>query len=281
MISLQLDGFRKVRGITTIEECCRSPATCKSPETPGRRRRSGGGRSCGCGQGWRPGGTRLAMTYQYQVRDPLGNVYNGSIEAASPTTPRNNCARRLQIIDSTVRRRRRGAVRPDQQERDHLRHLPVGDHGHYRNHALRRAGRHPRQEQNPTLRRVLDEIKTAVEEGDDYSTAWPGTPSSSTARTSPWSRPARPRVRSDRCWNASPTRCAGIGEPQQVRSAMTYPGVMMAVAIGVTIFLLITFFPSSCRCSNPAAASSPSPPSSLMTVSDVAALLVSVAGLRS
>ena len=129
------------------------------------------------------------MNYQYSVRDPLGHVLNGRLDAASRRTPPSSFNRRLPGA-GPGRGRRRGAVRqPRFPQRHHLRHGPACDHGRYGDHALRGGGRDPRAGAEPGPASGAGDFKDA----------------SSPARISPWLWPAFPKFRQD-------LRLAGQGQ---------------------------------------------------------------------
>ena len=115
------------------------------------------------------------MTYQYRVRDPMGNIHTGSIEAAigrgrHPATP----PRRLPGARTRRGRRRRRRLFPRRvsKKRPDLRHQPVGDHGRYGHHALDGPGGHRRAgDQSHAAARCSKDLKEAVEGGEDFSAA--------------------------------------------------------------------------------------------------------------
>ena len=93
---------------------------------------------------------------------------------------------------------------PDPQVRPDLCHQPIGDHGRYRHHDFRSAGQHMQQEQNPTMRKVLSELKRSVEAGDDFSSALSQHPKCSTKPTFRSSEPAKRPVSWGKCSIALP-----------------------------------------------------------------------------
>ena len=171
------------------------------------------------------------MTFQYRVRDPLGNIARGTLEAAS-------------------RRGRRAATPP--------RRLPgPRDRGRTATAACSRAASRKNeiiyvtsqlaimvdtgitlsaalagiveQEDNPTLRKVLADLKRRGRGGRGFlRRPWPAIPNCSTRPTSRWSRPARRPARWARCSNASPATSARRSKPA-ARSARPWPipAVMM------------------------------------------------------
>lgn len=212
------------------------------------------------------------MTYQYQVRDPLGNVYNGSIDAASAD-------------EATQQLRRDGfqVVQVEESDGDDeglfgriskneiiyatAQLAIMVDTGITLSAAL---GGIMAQEQNPTLRKVLGEIKTDVEEGDDFSTALARHPKFfdrtyvSLVKASEATGSLGPMLE-----RIASTLRKELESRNKVRSAMTYPGVMMAVAIGVTIFLLTYILPKFVPLFKSRGAKLPKPTQFMMAVSDV------------
>lgn len=100
------------------------------------------------------------------------------------------------------------------------------------------------QEQHPTLKSVLSDIKTAVEGGDDFSTALARHPkyfnttyvalvraSESTGTLGSMLERIAQYLRRD------------VETRGKVKAAMAYPMVMAVAAVGVTIFLLAYIFP--------------------------------------
>ena len=154
------------------------------------------------------------MSYQYRVRDSMGNTHTGNIEAAS-------------VEDATQQLRRDGfqvleldeagddGLFPRRISRSDLIYVTsqlaiMVDTGITLSTAL---GGIVEQEPNPTLRRVLKDLKEAVDGGTDFSTALAKYPKTSTRPTSPWSRRARPRARWAPCSTASPPTCARNWRP--------------------------------------------------------------------
>ncbi len=186
------------------------------------------------------------MNYQYRVRDPMGNTHTGSVEAAS-------------VEDATQQLRRDGfqVLELDEADDDGLFPRRISkndliyvtsqlaimvDTGITLSTAL--AGI-VEQETNPTLRRVLKDLKEAVEGGAGLLRG-PG-PLSEILRQD--LRLAGQGQRGHRL--AGPDARAHRHLPAQgswrpaARSARRWPipTVMMVVATGVTIFLLTYILP--------------------------------------
>ena len=100
------------------------------------------------------------------------------------------------------------------------------------------------QEQNPGLRRVLKDLKDAVESGEDFSSALARFPKLfdktyvSLIKASEATGSLGPMLERIATYLRKEAESRG-----KVRAAMAYPGVMMVLATGVTIFLLTYILP--------------------------------------
>ncbi|MCS7306741.1 MAG: type II secretion system F family protein [Thermoguttaceae bacterium] len=187
------------------------------------------------------------MKFVYRVRDPLGKVHEGQLEAGS-------------LEDAAQQLRRDGFYVLDLQEAEvvELGLLPrrvskqeliyfttqlalMVDTGIPLAAAI---GGILEQETNPTLRKVLGALKRDIEAGEDFSTALEKHPKLF----------GRTYVALVKASEASGTlgpmldRIAGylrkeLETRSKVRAAMAYPMVMLGLAIGVTIFLLTYILP--------------------------------------
>lgn len=190
------------------------------------------------------------MDYDYRVRDPSGGVLQGTIEAAS-------------VEDASQQLRRDGFTVLNVEESDDA---GSGGPGLF----ARRISRQDiiymtsqlaimidtgislsvalqgiiEQEQNPSLRHVLNDIKSGVESGDDFSTALSRHPkyfdttyvalvraSESTGTLGEMLDRIATYLRND------------LETRSKVKAAMAYPAIMAVAAVGVTIFLLAYIFP--------------------------------------
>lgn len=212
------------------------------------------------------------MTYQYKVRDPLGNVLEGTVDAVSSD-------------DATQRLRRDG-----------FQVLHVEDADSEGVVFARRVRKHEiisvtqqlavmvdtgvalataldgviEQEQNPTLRRILSEVKNAVEGGDDFSVALARHPKLfdktyvslvKASETTGSMGPMLDRI-SSYLRKEMETR-------SKVRAAMAYPAVMMVLAVHVTIFLLTFVLPKFTPLFNRRGIKLPKPTIIMMTISSL------------
>lgn len=125
------------------------------------------------------------------------------------------------------------------------------------------------QEQNPTLRRVLTELRTAVEAGEDFSTALARYPKYfdhtyvSLIRVSEATGSLAEML--DRI--AIYLR-KQLDTRNKVRAAMAYPAVMLVMAVCVTIFLLTWVLPKFTPIFETRNMELPTPTRVLMTASD-------------
>src|SRR5207247_11131002 len=125
------------------------------------------------------------------------------------------------------------------------------------------------QEQNPTLRRVLGDLKSAVESGEDFSTALARYPKL-------FDKTYVSLVRSSEATGLLGEMLDRIAAYQRkdlemrgkVRAALAYPSVMLVMAIGVTIFLLTFVLPKFTPLFNRQGVQLPKPTLFMMAISD-------------
>ena len=212
------------------------------------------------------------MAYQYRVKDPLGNVLEGNLEAGS-------------VEEATQQLRRDGFSVLEVQEGDGA-VAPLFPRRIRKNDVIYKTSQLAimvdtgitlsaaldgicQQEQNPTLKRVLDDLKKSVEAGQDFSTALARHPKL-------FDRTYVSLVRSSEATGSLGTmldRIAGYLRKEletrgKIRAAMAYPAVMLVMAIGVTIFLLSYVLPKFTPLFTRQGAKLPLPTKIMMTVSD-------------
>ena len=113
------------------------------------------------------------MNYQYRVRDPMGNIHTGTRRGRQPSrTPRSNSAATASRCSNSTRPTTSGLF-PRRVSSNDIIYVTsqlaiMVDTGITLSTAL--AGI-VEQETNPTLRRVLGDLKDAVEGGEDFSAA--------------------------------------------------------------------------------------------------------------
>ena len=212
------------------------------------------------------------MTFQYRVRDPLGNAIDGSIEAKSLEDATQQLRRDgFQILELDEAADGTGLLAKRISKNDVI-YLTsqlaiMVDTGITLSAAL--AGI-VEQEDSPSLRRVLRELNEAVEGGEDFSVALARHPKMfdktyvSLVKASEASGSLGPML--DRIADYLRKEVETRGK---VRAAMAYPGVMMVMAFGVTIFLLTYILPKFTPLFESKGTDLPGPTLLMMTVSDV------------
>ena len=125
------------------------------------------------------------------------------------------------------------------------------------------------QEENPTLKRVLGELQSAVESGEDFSTALSKHPKLfnktyvSLIRASEATGTMAEMLERIAGYLRKETETVG-----RVRAALAYPAVMLVVATGVTIFLLTYVLPKFAPLFNRPGAKLPGVTKFMMVASD-------------
>jgi type IV pilus assembly protein PilC len=230
------------------------------------------------------------MTFEFRVRDPLGNVHQGTLDA--PT-----------LDDASQQLRRDGFQVLQLEEADDSEALfsprvsrneiiyttaqlaVMVDTGITLSDAL--AGV-VEQEENLSLKKVLADLKTSVEGGEDFSAALARHPKL-------FDRTYVSLVRASEATGSLGEmleRITGylrkeVETRSKVRAAMAYPAVMMVFALGVTIFLLTYILPKFTPLFKSKGAELPLPTRIMMAASGVvldywylwtAALIALVAG---
>ena len=211
------------------------------------------------------------MTYQYRARDPRGNTIEGNLQAAS-------------VEEATQQLRRDGFQVVDIQEGDEgLSLFPkrvtkneiiyvtaqlaiMVDTGITLSSAL---GGIVEQETNPTLRKVLADLRDAVEGGEDFSTALGRHPHL-------FDKTYRALVKASEASGTLGAMLDRISEylrkqmetRGKVRAAMAYPMVMLVLACGVTIFLLTYILPKFTPLFKSRGTALPAPTRIMMATSD-------------
>lgn len=188
------------------------------------------------------------MTFHYVARDPMGNVLEGDVDAATEDAAQEQLRRDgltvmelsgensgLQLKILAPRVRRQDIIYTTTQLG-----LMV-ETGITLSAALATIAS---AEKNPTWRATLEALRESVEAGDDFSTALSRHPkyfdetyvslvraSESTGSLGEMLETIATYLRRD------------FDTRQKVRSAMAYPCVMMVMAVGIVIFLLVWVFP--------------------------------------
>jgi len=189
----------------------------------------------------------MSITFQYSARDTLGNVHSSSVEAVS-------------VEEATQQLRGDGLHVTEIEEADDdlssltARRITKNDiiyttsqlaimveTGTTIAHALSTIAE---QETSPRLRAVLQDLKNSVEAGEDLSVALARHPKQFDETYVSLIRASE----STGTMGEMLDRIAGYMSKEKetlgkVRSALAYPGCMMVMSIGVTIFLLVYILP--------------------------------------
>lgn len=186
------------------------------------------------------------MAFQYRVRDPLGNMIEGTLDAASQDEAQQQLRRDgFQVLDLR-QDDDAGELFPRLVRKNDIIYTTAQlavmvDTGIALSDAL--AGI-LQQEANPTLRKLLQDLKDSVEGGEAFSAALARHPryfdktyislikaSEATGTLGPMLERIAGYLRKE------------VDTRGKVRAAMAYPMVMLVVAVGVSIFLLTYVLP--------------------------------------
>lgn len=186
----------------------------------------------------------MSLTFQYRAKDSLGVEHDGtvnapSLEAASQQLRRDGL-QVLEIDEETGGLLPRGVSKNEIIYVTNQLAVMVGT-GISLATALAGISE---QETNPTLRKILTELRTAVEGGDDFSSALAQYPKQ-------FDRTYVSLIKASEATGSLGEMLERISHylrkevetRGKVRAAMAYPGVMMVLATGVTIFLLTFILP--------------------------------------
>ena len=166
----------------------------------------------------------MSITFQYRVRDSLGKIVDGQLEADGADEAAQQL-RRQGFAVLELDERDDGGLFPRRvtQERDRLYDQPIGRHGRYGDHALDGARRHhvARSESDAPPRADRFEGRPSKREKISPPPC-PNIPSCSTRPTSRWFGPAKRPARSARCSIGSPPIFARNSK-RAARSARPWP----------------------------------------------------------
>ncbi len=211
------------------------------------------------------------MTYQYRARDTIGGIVSGSIESASLDEAKDQLRRDGLHVLEIDEADDEGLI-PARVSKTDLIYVTsqlaiMVETGITLSQALSGI---VEQETNPTLRRVLNDLKESVEGGQDFSTALARHPRYfdntyvSLVKASEVTGSLGPML----------DRIAGYLRKEaetrgKVLAAMAYPTVMMFMATGVTIFLLTYIMPKFAPLFKSRGTKLPRPTLIMMTLSQV------------
>jgi type IV pilus assembly protein PilC len=184
--------------------------------------------------------------YQFRLRDLTGDIRSGTLEAesveAATAKLREPGVQILEVEEAVAE----GGLFPRRVSKQELIYLTsqlaiMVDTGITLSAAL---GGILQQEENPTLKKILADLKNSVENGDDFSTALARYPRL-------FDKTFISLVKASEATGMLGTMLERIAvylrkeleTRGKVRAAMAYPAVMMFVATNVTIFLLTYILP--------------------------------------
>lgn len=192
----------------------------------------------------------MTTTFEYRARDNAGNLRQGSLEADSVEDATQRIRRDglqvLKVVDADEAAATSGGLFARRITRQEIIYTTsqlaiMVETGISLTTAL---GSIIEQEQNPSLRQLLDDIKSSVESGEDFSGSLARHPkyfdstyvalvraSESTGTLGEMLERISQYLRKD------------LETRSKVKAAMAYPCVMAVAAISVTIFLLAYIFP--------------------------------------
>ncbi len=186
------------------------------------------------------------MNFQYQVRDPLGRVHDGTIDAATPDEATQLLRRDGFQVLSLNESNSGDSLFPRRITRREILYMTsqlavMVDTGITLSAALDGISE---QEENPTLQKLLCDLKSRVEAGDDFSKAL-------AVHSKYFDRTYVALIRASEqtgTLGEMLERIAAYSQKEmemrgKVRGAMAYPAVMLVVATGVAVFLLTYILP--------------------------------------
>ncbi len=211
------------------------------------------------------------MTFEYTARDPLGRLIEGTLDVSNRDMAMQNLRRDgfqiLKIEESDDG----GSLFPRRVKRSDIVYFTsqlaiMVQTGIKLSEALNGIAD---QEDNPTLKSILLELKGAVESGEDFSTALSRFPKH-------FDRTFVALIRSSEETGLLGEMLEQISiylnkqaeNRGKIRAAMTYPAVMLFLASGITLFLLTYIMPKFTPLFKNRGIDLPLPTVVLMTISD-------------
>lgn len=210
------------------------------------------------------------MLYTYSARDPLGQVHEGTVEADNPDVATQKLFQDGFHVLKLEEEFDSGSIFPRRIRKSEIVYMTsqlaiMVDTGITVAAAL--SSLHD-QEDNPTLRQVLADLKKDVESGEDFSVALAKHPrhfnktfvalvkaSEQTGKLGPMLSQIATFLRKE------------LDSIAKVKAAMAYPSIMFVLAIGVTVFLLTFIMPKFTPLFSRKGISLPTITSAMMTVS--------------
>ncbi len=211
------------------------------------------------------------MNYEYRVRDPLGNTHDGVIGAATIEEASQQLSRDGFQVVEIDEADGAGGLLPQGVSKNDIIYVTcqlaiMVDTGITLATALSGI---VEQEANPTLRRLLVDLRDRVEAGEDFSRALARHPKH-------FDKTYISLVKASEATGTLGATLERIAEylrkevetRAKVRAAMAYPAVMMVMAAGVTVFLLTYILPKFTPLFQSKGTELPGPTLLMMTLSD-------------
>jgi len=211
------------------------------------------------------------MEYQYRVRDPLGNIHEGNVEAPSVEEAQQQLRRDGFHVLHIEEERPPGGLFARKIGRAEVAYVTsqlaiMVETGISISSALSTISD---QETNPSLRAVLTDLKNTVEGGEGFSAALAKHPKLFDATYVSLVRASEATgTLAEMLERIANYLHKEMETRSKVRAAMAYPAVMLVLAIGVTIFLLTFILPKFEPLFKRQGTSLPKPTLVMMTVSD-------------
>ncbi|MHB1036956.1 MAG: type II secretion system F family protein [Pirellulales bacterium] len=213
------------------------------------------------------------MHFQYRVRDPLGNIHQGAIEAAGPDEAEEQLAHDgFQVVEVVEEDGADSAGLFGRVGKSDVIYLTAQlaimvDTGITLSTALESIAE---QEENLALRRILTDLKNSVEGGEDFSSALGRYPKLFGQTYVSLVKASEATGSLGEMLDRIATYLRKELETRnKVRAALAYPTVMMVLAIAVTIFLLTYVLPKFTPLFNRKGIPLPKPTIVMMTLSEV------------
>lgn len=212
------------------------------------------------------------MNFAYKARDPLGKTHDGTIEASSAEDATQQLRRDgFHVMQIEEARSGDGGFFAKRVTKKDLIYTTsqlaiMVDTGVTLSTALEGI---LAQEENPTLKRVLTDLKSQVEAGEDFSRALERHPKVFDHTYVSLIRASESTGTMAEMLDRIATYLRNELETRgKVKSALAYPMVMMFVAIGVTVFLLTYILPKFAPMFTRKGVELPLPTKVMMAVSD-------------
>ena len=186
------------------------------------------------------------LTFAYQAHDPLGELVEGTLEVATREEAVGKLKREgLTVVELNEEARGIDLLPARVRQADIIfttsQLAVMVDTGITLSAALNSIAE---QEGSPALKRVLMDLKTAVESGEDFSVALSRHPQHfDKTFTSLIRASEQTGTMAEMLETVSNYLRSQLETRQKVRAAMAYPAVMAVLAVGVTIFLLTYILP--------------------------------------